>query len=279
MMRLLSRLNSTRLKTAALALVGCLGLVTATAEAQRPYSQQGARTSRTYEAGKFDYYVLSLSWSPSFCSGAAGQSRANESQCAPRNGKKFSFVLHGLWPQFERGWPQDCQTPDGGYVPRATADRMLDIMPSEKLVFHEYRKHGTCSGLGIDGYFDLARKTYNKVQVPARYANATDPRMTVGRDELLTDFMAANPGLGADMIAVKCAGNGNQLEEVRICFGKDGNFRACGKNENQAKMCSGARIYVPPVRAAAVTPAKKSWFSLPTKPTEPAFKPPGQRTL
>jgi ribonuclease T2 len=270
---------SSRLKTAALILAGCLGLVTATAEAQRPYSQQGARTSRTYEAGKFDYYVLSLSWSPSFCLGAAGQSQANQSQCAPRGGKKFSFVLHGLWPQFERGWPQDCQTPDGGYVPRATADRMLDIMPSEKLVFHEYRKHGTCSGLGIDGYFDFARKTYNKVQIPARYVNATDPRMTVGRDELLTDFMAANPGLGADMIAVKCAGSGNQLEEVRVCFGKDGNFRACGKNENQRKMCDAGRIYVPPVRAAAA-PASKSWLpSWPSKPSEPAFKPPGQRTL
>jgi ribonuclease T2 len=269
---------SSRLKTAMLVAVGFVGLFAAVAEAQRPYSTQGNRTSRTYEAGKFDYYVASLSWSPSFCSGAAGQSRANESQCAPRNGKRFSFVLHGLWPQFERGWPQDCQSPDGGFVPRDVAARMLDIMPSEKLVFHEYRKHGTCSGLGINGYFDFARKTYNKIQIPARYTNATDPRMTVGRDELLTDFMAANPGLGPDMIAVKCGGNGNQLEEVRVCFDKAGNFRACGKNENQNKLCApGSRIYVPPVRASA--PASKGWFSSPSKPAEPAFKPPGQRTL
>jgi ribonuclease T2 len=273
-------LTGSRLKSALLVAAGCLGLFTAAAEAQRPYSQQGARTSRTYEAGKFDYYVMSLSWSPSFCSGTAGQSRANESQCAPRNGKRFSFVLHGLWPQFERGWPQDCKTPDGGFVPRETANRMLDIMPSEKLVFHEYRKHGTCAGLGIDGYFDLARKSFNKVQIPARYANATDPRMTVSRDELLTDFMAANPGLGPDMLAVKCGGNGNQLEEVRVCFDKAGNFRACGKNENQAKLCApGSRIYVPPVRAADGK-GWKGWFSAPAKPSgDPAFKPSGQRSL
>jgi ribonuclease T2 len=271
---------STRLKTALLVAAGCLGVFTAAAEAQRPYSQQGARTSRTYEAGKFDYYVMSLSWSPSFCAGPSGQSRANESQCAPRNGKRFSFVLHGLWPQFERGWPQDCKSADGGFVPRETANRMLDIMPSDKLVFHEYRKHGTCSGLGIDGYFDLARKSFNKVQVPARYANATDPRMTVSRDELLTDFMAANPGLGPDMLAVKCGGNGNQLEEVRVCFDKTGNFRACGKNENQAKLCApGSRLYVPPVRAAE-SKGLKGWFSAPAKPSgDPAFKPSGQRTL
>jgi ribonuclease T2 len=275
MMRLSSRVSS-RLKTALIVAAGCLGIFAAAAEAQRPY--QGSRQqSGRYEAGKFDYYVMALSWSPSFCSGSAGQSRSNESQCAPRNGKRFSFVLHGLWPQFERGWPQDCSTPDGGYVPRETANRMLDIMPSEKLVFHEYRKHGTCAGLGIDGYFDFARKTYNKVQIPTRYTNTTDPRMTVSRDELVTDFMAANPGLGADMISVKCTGSGNQLEEVRICFDKTGNFRACGKNENQAKLCSAARVYVPPVRAAA--PASKGWFSSPSKPAEPAFRPPGQRTL
>jgi ribonuclease T2 len=270
---------SSRLKTALLVAAGCVSLFAVAAEAQRPYNQQQSRSNRTFEAGKFDYYVMALSWSPSFCSGAAGQSRGNESQCAPRNGKRFSFVLHGLWPQFERGWPQDCASPDNGFVPRDAANRMLDIMPSDKLVFHEYRKHGTCSGLGIDGYFDLARKSYNKVQIPARYTNATDPRMTVNRDELLTDFMAANPGLGPDMIAVKCSGNGNQLDEVRVCFDKAGNFRACGKNENQAKLCApGARIYVPPVRTAEGK-GWKGWFS-PAKPAgDPAFKPSGQRTL
>jgi ribonuclease T2 len=273
------RLRS-QLKSGLLIAAGCLGLLTADAltgdaAAQRP-SNQSSKAGR-YEAGKFDYYVLAMSWSPSFCTTTAGQGRASESQCAPRNGKRYSFVLHGLWPQFERGWPQDCSTPDGGYVPREAANRMLDIMPSDKLVFHEYRKHGTCAGLGIDGYFDFARKAFNKVQVPARYANASDPRMTVSRDELLTDFMAANPGLGPDMLVVQCGGSGNQLQEVRVCFDKAGSFRACGKNENQNKLCSAARIYVPPVRAAAPA-AAKSWFPW-SKPVEPAFKTPGQRTL
>ena len=44
---------------------------------------------------------------------------------------------------------------------------MLDIMPSKRLIFHEYRKHGTCSGLGVDGYFDLARRLFESVKIPS----------------------------------------------------------------------------------------------------------------
>ena len=204
------------------------------------------RTQRVYEAGKFDYYVMSLSWSPSYCAGA--RDPGNDPQCSARGGRPYSFVLHGVWPQFEKGWPQDCQSPDRGFVPRQVANRMLDIMPSDKLVFHEYRKHGTCSGLGIDGYFDMARSLYNKVKIPARYAAVTDPRTFVSTPELLADFLAANPGMKADGIAVQCGGPGPRLQEIRICFDKGGNFRSCGRNENQSRMCSASRVYLPPIR-------------------------------
>lgn len=233
----------TFLLAAAIALVSGIA-----AEAQRAGSWTGGgRQSRAYEAGKFDYYVMSLSWSPSYCASAGG-SAASDPQCRPRSGKRYSFVLHGLWPQFERGWPQDCQTADRGFVPRPVAARMLDIMPSEKLVFHEYRKHGTCSGLGVDAYFDLARKLHNHVKVPARYQNVNGPRLVVSPDELLSEFAEANPGLRRDMMVVKCGGPGNRLEEVRICFDRDGKYRHCGKNEDQRKACAAPRMYVPPVR-------------------------------
>ena len=211
------------------------------------------RTQRTYEAGKFDYYVMSLSWSPSYCAGRP--SGGNDAQCNDRSERPYAFVLHGVWPQFEKGWPQDCPTADRGFVPRPVANRMLDIMPSDKLVFHEYRKHGTCSGLGVDGYFDMARSLYNKVKIPPRYAAITDPRTFVSTPELLADFVAANPGLKPDGIVVDCGGAGPRLKEVRICFDKGGNFRTCGRNENQSRMCSSARVYVPPVRASSGRPA------------------------
>ncbi len=244
-----------RIQGIAAALVAAAGVLMAAAppaSAQRNtggYTRDGSqygRTQRVYEAGKFDYYVMSLSWSPSYCASARD---TRDPQCNGTGGRPFSFVLHGVWPQFEKGWPQDCQSPDKGFVPRPVANRMLDIMPSDKLVFHEYRKHGTCSGLGVDGYFDMARSLYNKVKVPPRFAAITDPRTFVSTPELMAEFLAANPGMKADGIAVQCGGSGPRLQEVRICFDKGGNFRSCGRNENQSRMCSSQQVYMPPVRA------------------------------
>jgi ribonuclease T2 len=244
-----------RLRISCLAGVFAFGLVGDVVAQRPPYrdrpngydrdDDRRGRRAREHQAGVFDYYLLALSWSPTFCADVGDQ--RGDPQCNPR-GRPYAFVLHGLWPQYERGWPQDCDSPDRGYVPRPVAQRMLDIMPSERLVFHEYRKHGTCSALGVDGYFELARRLHDKVRIPPRFVEHADPRMTVSPRELIEDFMAANPGLAPDMIAVACGGAGNRLKEVRICFDKGGNFRACGRNENQARLCSAERMYVPPVR-------------------------------
>ncbi len=130
----------------------------------------------------------------------------------PQRARPYAFVLHGLWPQNTRGWPEDCESPDRGFVPKPVARRMLDIMPSERLVFHEYRKHGTCSGLGVDGYFDLARQLHDKVRIPQRFKTLDDSRTFVGVDELVNDFVRANPGLKPDMVAVQCGGPGKSPE-------------------------------------------------------------------
>jgi ribonuclease T2 len=212
---------------------------------ERPgaYERGDARSDRGDRPGTFDYYVLALSWSPTYCAGLREGRR--DPQC---EGRPYAFVLHGLWPQRERGWPQDCQSPDRGWVPAPVAERMLDIMPSKQLVFHEYRKHGTCSGLGVEAYFDLARNLYEKVKVPRKFVGLTDDRFTIAPGELVREFLAANPQLRPDMIAVSCGGAGNRLREVRVCFEKNGGFRSCGRNEDQAKMCAADRMYVPPVR-------------------------------
>ncbi len=75
----------------------------------------------------------------------------------------------------------------------------------------------------------------------------------MGPGELVADFLKANPDLRPDMIVVQCGGSGNRLKEVRICFSREGNFRSCGHNENQHRLCSAERMYVPPVRASAVS--------------------------
>lgn len=196
-------------------------------------------------AGQFDYYALVLSWSPTYC---ATKESGGDPQCSPR-GRPYAFVLHGLWPQYERGWPQSCRIRERPFVPQPLIDKMLDIMPSPKLVIHEYRKHGTCSGLDPDGYFDLARKLHDRIAVPPRYKGPADTQF-VSPEDLIDEFIILNRGLKPDMLAVACGGPGNRLREVRVCFTKDGEFRSCGRNEDQRRLCSANRMYVPPVRAS-----------------------------
>ena len=211
-------------------------------------AQYGSGSDGRNEAGRFDYYALVLSWSPTYC--ASQQRGGYDPQCDRRGERAYAFVLHGLWPQHERGWPQDCRTRERPFVPRPTIDRMLDIMPSPRLVIHEYRKHGTCSGLAPDAYYDYARKLFAKIAVPARYVQP-EKSFFVSPDEIRNDFAAANPGLSEEMIAVACNRSGARLREVRVCFSREGEFRACGRNEEPRRLCAQARMYVPPVRVGA----------------------------
>jgi ribonuclease T2 len=63
---------------------------------------------RQNEPGKFDFYMLALSWSPSFCADSAERVPAGSGQRAdPQCGARpHSFVVHGLWPQYETGFPE-----------------------------------------------------------------------------------------------------------------------------------------------------------------------------
>lgn len=203
--------------------------------------------------GRFDYYALALSWSPTHC---ATVDRPDAEQCNRRDGRRFAFVLHGLWPQFERGYPEFCPTADRPFVPERTIDRMRDIMPARGLIIHQFRKHGVCSGLDVDGYFALSRKLYEKVKIPPRYLSP-DQNQMVDTDTVVDEFVAANPGLKPDMLAVVCGGPGNRMREVRVCFSPAGEFRTCGSNENQRRLCAAPRVFVPPVRESRGEPRRR----------------------
>ena len=147
-------------------------------------------------AGNFDFYLLSLSWSPGFCATAAGQN--DSAQCAP--GRKFAFVLHGLWPQYEQsGWPQDCSTEQ---IDPAVVSKMISIMPSERLIQHEWTKHGTCSGLTSADYFEEAKEAYDEIKVPAEYHQLAS-QLSATPTEIRSKFAAANPAWGEQGFVVK----------------------------------------------------------------------------
>jgi ribonuclease T2 len=210
-----------------------------------PYAAQPPAKN---EAGRFDYYALALSWSPTHCAGL--QRDGYDPQCHARSGKRYAFVLHGLWPQHERGWPESCPIQGRPFVPQKTIDSMLDIMPSPKLVIHQFRKHGTCSGLSPEDYFKVSRQLYEKVRVPPRFERPNQA-FSVAPAEVVRDFLSVNPQLKAENIAVVCGGPGNRLREVRVCFSREGVFRPCGRNEEARRLCSATRMYVPPVREGA----------------------------
>ena len=111
--------------------------------------------------GVFDYYVLVLSWMPSYCRDE-GRAR-NDGQC--EGSQRPAFRLHGLWPQYEEGWPEGCPIGKRPWVPDRVIREMRDIMPSKNLLIHEYRVHGTCSGLDPSQYFAVARELYERVGV------------------------------------------------------------------------------------------------------------------
>jgi ribonuclease T2 len=196
------------------------------------------------EAGAFDYYSLVLSWSPTHCETPEG--RDDHAQCAPRDGRRYAFILHGLWPQHERGYPEDCPARTT-WVPQPVIDSMLDAMPSKGLIIHEYRKHGTCSGLSPEAYYRMARRLYDGLKIPTRFRNPTAAQF-LDPDDVVDAFVAANPQLKPDMMAVVCGGPGSRLRDVRICFSKAGEPRACGVNEDRDRLCRSTRMHVPPVR-------------------------------
>ena len=196
-----------------------------------------AQDRRQNTPGQFDYYVLALSWSPSFCETATGNARRQ--QCGAR---PFSFVVHGLWPQYERGFPESCLVPPPR-LERNIMRSMLDLMPAPGLVYHEWDQHGTCSGLQPREYFDLVRRAREKLKIPEQYSHPTVP-LSVTPSQVIDAFISANDGLSPGGITVAC--DRRRLREVRVCFTRDLKYRDCSPSAQRA--CRGERLIMPPVR-------------------------------
>ncbi len=190
------------------------------------------------ESGVFDFYVLALTWSPGYC--ASAEPGESPLQCG--SGRPFAFVLHGLWPQYERGYPVNC--PDlHAPLPASLVRDQLDITPSEGLVRHEWRKHGTCTGLTPEAYFDLAREAYDSIEIPKRY-HALETYLGTTPRAIEEAFISANPALDPDGVSIRC--KRRDLIEVRVCLTKALQPRAC--DELEARQCRRDQVVMPPVR-------------------------------
>lgn len=187
--------------------------------------------------GDFDFYVLSLSWSPSYC--AEEGADANPQQCG--TSRPYGFIVHGLWPQYERGYPRECPTSQRR-VPDSLVQSLRDIMPSAGLVGHQWRMHGSCAGLSQTDYFRTVRNAYQAIRIPERFRRLGS-ETRIDATEVEAAFVGSNPGMHEDGISVAC---GNRLlREVRICMTRDLQFRTCREVERKACKADGLRIPVP----------------------------------
>ncbi len=197
------------------------------------------RIIRGGPSGEFDFYVLALSWSPGFCS-LEGDSK-NRDQC--RNGSGLGFVVHGLWPQNERGFPVECG-PAGRTPSRQSMDVARQVFPEEGLARHQWRKHGVCAGSSPTDYFNDVKKARAAIVIPSQFAKVERTQNWAPID-LERAFVAANPGLRTDMMSVAC--RRSELQEVRICLSKDlRSFQTCQELDRGG--CRTREITVSPVR-------------------------------
>jgi ribonuclease T2 len=172
--------------------------------------------------GQFDYYVMSLSWSPNWCA-TEGRGRNSEQCDAARD---YGWVLHGLWPQYHRGWPEYCHTAESAPTRRMTAE-MSDIMGTSGLAWYQWKKHGVCSGLSAPAYYALAREAYGRVNRPAVFRKL---KTTVKLPASVVEeaFLQANPDLTRDMVTVTC--QQGYIQEVRVCLSRDLQPVPCGRD-------------------------------------------------
>jgi len=186
-----------------------------------------ASTFATSANQSFDYYLLNLSWSPEFC-----YSHPNATQCASRP----AFVLHGLWPQNNDGtYPQNCSNARGPADP----SQYSDIYPDPGLLQHEWRTHGTCSGLSPDAFFTAARAGFRSVVIPTTLTQIVS-QISMPPAQILGLFTTANPALTATSLALSC-GN-NYLTAIEVCLSKTGQPVACGP----VRSCRANTVRIPP---------------------------------
>lgn len=153
----------------------------------------------------FDFYLLNLSWSPEFC-----HSHPDATECA----EHARFVLHGLWPENMNGtYPENCSMAPGPANPAQFAD----LYPDAGLLEHEWRAHGTCSGLSADAFFTAARTAYESVKIPVALATLTT-RTTMTPAEIAHAFTASNPAFPQASVLVSCGHN--YLTAVEVCLDK-----------------------------------------------------------
>lgn len=190
------------------------------------------------KAGAFDYYLLSLSWSPNWCA-YEGDAR-NSEQCEAR--KNYGWIMHGLWPQYNRGYPSYCPTTRRAPSRSMTAN-MADIMGTSGLAWYQWKKHGVCTGLSAPDYYALSRAAYGRVVRPEVFRKL-DREVKLPASVVEQAFLKANPDMVPDGITITC--RQGYIQEARICLSRDLSPVPCG--QDVVRDCTARDALFTPVR-------------------------------
>lgn len=189
------------------------------------------------QLSKFDFFVLALSWSPDYC---ATNGNNDPQQCSI--GKKLGFVLHGLWPQYNQGYPSNCSNEK---MPDSVKAQFPGLYPNDNLFDHEWEKHGTCTGLSPVEYLQAGKDLKESVSIPGEYRLPENPFRT-SMDQLKSQFVLTNPGFSNASIEVSCSSSGRYLKEIYVCFTREGVATACSAEMHKTalKSCQAADFLV-----------------------------------
>jgi ribonuclease T2 len=185
--------------------------------------------ARAAAPGDFDYYMLEQSWLPEFCAGTVAYkpTKMPHPECNDIESRFGATrpTVHGLWPQDRGGnHPFECAGSPGcaarGVCPidgrqiddnleKELGDRWMPGYPS--LADHEWKRHGTCSGLDQQAYFAATAAIAAKVPVQAI------PLAKIGQD---VEFRDLEQWWGEPRAAFLChRRKGRQyLAAVRTCW-------------------------------------------------------------
>lgn len=174
------------------------------------------------QAGDFDYYVMALSWSPTWCALEGDRRGSPQCDADADNG----WILHGLWPQYEEGWPSYCPTSARNPSRSDTRDQ-ADLFGTSGNAWHQWNKHGRCSGLTADDYYRLSREAYRRITRPGIFRKLEDP-VRLPASVVEQAFLEENDTLDADQITITC--KSGRIQEARICLTRDLELRRCGRD-------------------------------------------------
>jgi ribonuclease T2 len=180
----------------------------------------------------FDYYILALSWSPSFC--LNNPEHKKSAQCTETD--RDTFIVHGLWPQYINGWPSWCDTGQHNIAP-SVMKSMQDIMPGERLIQHQWRKHGSCTGLSSHEYFEKTLKAYKSIVLDFKDISGSEQSTA----SIIENILAQNTKLRKENFILTC--RNRRLHELRVCLSKSLKFIPCQNLETS--MCEREIIYLP----------------------------------